>query len=376
MNSPAGMSSSIVKHIVEGSITIASAEEFEKILGAYPGEPTLQRAYADFLLQHKAKEKAAEAYAVAARLSIEAGQMLPAIAAKILQWRIARPSRSDAWSFYAALCDRSRDGDPVHQFFTKLAYPEFVAIIIRCEWLRLPAGKTVKKFGYVENDLNFIVSGALGDTIYHPLEKGESVHRKSAAYLVENDFFGEIHPLDHERLSHSHIGTITRTELIRVSKKSIAEVCGKYPKVEQILQTLYRNRNQAAASPQSPKARKTQRHRLAIKMMIQIFSEEPGKSPLVLYGSSMDISVGGVCAVLDANLSNGHAGEIVGRNTRVLLSLPNEAVTLSIMGRVAWRNEVALNGKRSELLGIQFKEIPPKLGGFLVVFANILFDIP
>jgi CRP-like cAMP-binding protein len=370
------MPNSIVRHIVEGSITIASAEEFERIIGAYPNEPALQRTYADFLLRNRLPGKAAQAYAEAARLSLEAGQVLPALAAKILQWRLARPARSDAWSFYAALCERSREDDAVHEFFKKLSYPEFVAIILRCELLRLPAGKTVKKFGYVEDDLNFVVSGALGDTVYHPLEGGERVHRKSAAYLVENDCFGVVHPFSAEHLSQSHIGTITRTELIRIPKQKLVEVCAKFPKVEQILQALYRRRLQDAASPQGHKTRKAQRHRLAIKMMIQVFSHEPGQSPLVLYGSSMDISVGGVCAVLDANLSNGHAGEIVGRNTKVRLSLPNEAVALSILGRVAWRNEVAFNGKRSELIGIQFKEIPPKLGGFLVVFANILFDIP
>ena len=66
---------------------------------------------------------------------------------------------------------------------------------------------------------------------------------------------------------------------------------------------------------------------------------------------------------------------MIGRNARVKIVLPNEALTISILGTIAWARSVSFQNKTTKALGIQFKDMPPKLSGLLVAFANIVSDI-
>ena len=44
---------SIAKHIVDGSITLDSTDEFKSILRIFPSDPALHRAFADHLVRKK-----------------------------------------------------------------------------------------------------------------------------------------------------------------------------------------------------------------------------------------------------------------------------------------------------------------------------------
>ena len=96
--------------------------------------------------------------------------------------------------------------------------------------IRLPAGRIIKKAGDEEKHLYFVVSGALRATSYQPMEtKGDTVYKKSAFHLSENDFFGAVYPFEDKQLSKSYVETITQTELIKIPKIKSDESVRKTP---------------------------------------------------------------------------------------------------------------------------------------------------
>ena len=80
----------IVEQINEGFINIDSVEEFAELLEDFPEDPSLHKAYADFLLKKKSYDKAALSYGRAAALYLKSGKLLPAVLTKLLQWRLPR----------------------------------------------------------------------------------------------------------------------------------------------------------------------------------------------------------------------------------------------------------------------------------------------
>ena len=103
MSAEQEVQSSIVKRIIDGSVSIDSVGEFENIIKVFPDDAGVYRAFADLLVQKKSFEAAANAYRKASRLYVELGMMLQAIVAKILEWRIAQPSHKDGRDFHTAI---------------------------------------------------------------------------------------------------------------------------------------------------------------------------------------------------------------------------------------------------------------------------------
>ena len=121
--------SSIVKRIIDGSVSIESVDEFENIIRIFPDDPGVYRAFADLLAQKKSYEAAANAYRKSSELFIDLGMMLQAIVAKILEWRIARPSHTEGRDFHAALARGNFQESLVQTFITHMAYPEMIAFM-------------------------------------------------------------------------------------------------------------------------------------------------------------------------------------------------------------------------------------------------------
>jgi len=63
---------------------------------------------------------------------------------------------------------------------------------------------------------------------------------------------------------------------------------------------------------------------------------------------------------------------MVNRKARLSISLPDESISLTILGRLAWYKETDLDGEDTCAIGIQFNEMPPRLRGLLIVFANAM----
>jgi hypothetical protein len=338
-------------------LTIDSAGEFENLLKVFPNDPGLHRAFADFLARKKSFDAAADSYRTAARLFVEAGMGLQAIVSKISEWRIVRPSHQEGTAFHEALRKGISRDTPVQDFLIKMTYPEMVAFMARLVRVRFRASQMVQKFGSMQKNLCFVVSGALKETIYHPLQEGEKVQQKSTTDLVENDFFGDIYPFEEARIAQSDVETITRVELVKISKPRVQVVCEKYPHVERLVDELYKTRSEAGGEIDSQTIRKAARHQLPTKVSMKVFREEIGKTPLFLNGFTDDISLGGACVILGATYETGPSAEMVGRNVKIELGLPSAAAKLHILGTIVWSKEVSDEGKTITVVGVQFKEM-------------------
>ncbi|MGA8179859.1 MAG: cyclic nucleotide-binding domain-containing protein [Desulfobacterales bacterium] len=344
----------IVSRIIDGSVTINTVAEIKNLLKAFPNDPWIHRFFADILKRDKSFYAAADAYGTAAGLFIKNDMTLQAIVSKFLEWRILKPSVREALAFYSSLRERKSDNTRVRNFFIKMTYPEMMAFMNILELRHFPAGNTLKRFGEEEDDLYFIVSGALEETIYHRIQKGGKLQKKSTNNLAENDFFGEIYPFDEEKVSPSTVETITRVEFAKCSKSGLMAVCKKYPNIKLIISDLYEGRSASDQKHFSGVLRETVRHRLPTQVNVKIYSEEPDKAPLNLNGFTENISLGGACIILGSNYKTGYFGTLAGKKVQIQIYLAIAFVSLSILGTVVWSTGVSLEGKRAAAVGIQF----------------------
>jgi PilZ domain/Cyclic nucleotide-binding domain len=347
---------SVVNRIIDGSITIDSIEEFENLIKAFPNDPQLHRVFADRLAKEKSLN-AADEYKTSARLYIETGMPFQAVASKILEWRIAKPSREDGLAFHEALSNCNPLDAPAQKFFTHLAYEEMVALLTKLIPYSCPADTTVKKFGDEERELCFVVSGSLEETLYHRLENEEKVQKKLRTNLVEGDTFGEIYPLADEKLSLSDIKSITQAELLKISKINLLSLCTEHSNLDLLIRNLYKSRFDSDKEEFSKTVRRTTRHQLPMQVNLKIFQSETGKTPLNLSGFTDDISLGGTCVILGAKYQTGHLDNLTGLNVKIQMSLPIESIKLNILGNIVWSKEVSVEGKKAAIIGIQFKEM-------------------
>ncbi|MDY6790441.1 MAG: cyclic nucleotide-binding domain-containing protein [Thermodesulfobacteriota bacterium] len=365
---------SIAGHIIDGSITIDSVSDFESMLGLFPDNPALFNAFGDLLVKKKSYKAAARAYGRAAGLFFDSGMMFPAILSKVLQWRIIKPTLHEVRPFFANLQRTHFSPSLLKNFFKSLSFPEMVSITNRLIKVRLPSGDVFKKIGDVENYLYFIASGTLKETTYQPLSRDEKKHRKSIVYLSANDIVGDIYPFEEEKLSQSYTEAVTSVEMGKISKKGLITVCTRYPNVAHSIIKLFKDRK-ASRKKSSRSARKSSRHSLPLKMKLKIRPKEAGYPPFILDGFSRDISVGGVCVVLDAKHKNVVPIAKNIQDAGVTIYIPGGGFTLNVSGTVVWSRGVISKGKKTLALGIKFKGMTPKVSGLLVVFADMLYKI-
>ena len=356
MNNRIDRQDSVVNRIIDGSITIDSVEEFQDLLKAFPNDPRLHRVFADRLLEEK-RVNAAEEYKTSANLFLEAGMPLQAVACKIFEWRIIKPSKEEGLAFHSALCGCNPQNIESQKLFTKLTYEEMVALMAEIVPHNYPANTMLKKFGDEENELCFVVSGALEETHYHRLETDEKVQKKSTTNLIESDIFGEIYPFDEDKLSESDIESITCVELLKIFKFNLIALCEEHPKLNHLMRNLCKFYFESNLERYSKTVRKASRYKLPMQVNLKIFQEEGGKPPLNLSGFTDDISLGGTCVVLGAKYQTGDISHLTGKNVKIQLSLPIESIILYILGSIAWGKEISVEGKKTAIVGIKFKEI-------------------
>ena len=238
-----------------------------------------------------------------------------------------------------------------------MTYPELMAFMGNLIIRHFPAGSMLKRFGDEESDLYFVVYGALEKTVYHRLEKGDKVHKKSTKTLVENNFFGEIYPFEDEKVSRSDIETITRVEFAMIPKSRLMTICREYPNVKILVNGLYKSRSVSVEEKFSSIIRNTVRHQLPTRVNIKIFSNEQGKAPLNFGGFTENISLGGASVVLGVNYDTDYLGNLVGKKVQIQIYLPIAFVNLSISGTSVWSREISIEGKKSKMLGVQFEKL-------------------
>ena len=342
------------------------------MLQVFPENPALHAAFADLLIQKNSQRAAAIVYGKAAEQYVKNHQIISAILVKIMQWRIENPSHQQAHEFYILVKRSNTIASETKKFFHSLSYAEFIALTNRIARVRLPARSMIKKIGEIENAIYIVASGALCDTIYRPLKRGEKTQKKFTNYLSENDVLGDILPFSKEKISQSYTQTVSGAELMKISKSRLVEVCNKYPGIELALARLLENFQKKVQKAPARGNRKASRHPLPIQIHLEVYPDDADDTPLVLQGFSRDISVGGVCVVVDAKYANISRYLMALSNAEIQVCIPGEAMTLNVSGSVVWSKEVSFEGQKTVALGIRFKDMAPKLSGMLVVFADML----
>jgi hypothetical protein len=210
----------------------------------------------------------------------------------------------------------------------------------------------------------------------------QTPHRKDSCdtdTLRENDVFGKVFPIGQENISPSFIKAISPAEVIRIHKKSLAELSRRHPDVVEALREICAAEILPGAGGRTADSRVKRsdgRSDLTVKLSIRLVAQPQGSPPLILKGSSNNISVGGACVTLEAPDTGKLPPSLKGLAAKVHVSLPDESISMSILGCVAWAHPVIVNGKVSMVLGIQFKKMTPRLIGYLIVFSEILKSIP
>jgi CRP-like cAMP-binding protein len=347
---------SYIEGITDGSLTIGSAEEFEAILKKFPDDCLLVKAFADFLTGQESFDQAAQYYQKAAELYARAGAILHAVASKVMEWHIAGSSRRECRDLYRAFRE-VRSETPLNDFFCHMAYPELLAVMTRLEPIRLPAGTVVKNPDDMEEFLYFIVSGTTIETDPLITGEGEESRREFSANSAEMNYFGDVYPLDEEKQFPCMIKTVNKTELLKISKSQLMDLCEEYPKIEILLMRLANANRLLAEKRESQKDRKSVRYQLQAQVDMKIFKNEPNKNQLILKGFIQDISLGGACITLGERYLTGSPAEIIGKSVKVLVSVPKAKIGLNLFGTIAWCREVLRGGKTIVIAGIQFKDM-------------------
>ncbi len=367
---------SIPDHIIDGSIVIDSVEAFKSILKQYPENASLLKAYSDFLIKSNLFDLAAKSYAEASNLFIKEGKILQAIVSKKLEWRIKPAKEKETQLFLEALKKGKFAKIPLRDFFKRLDHEEMLAVISNLVRARLPAGTIVKKKGDAEESLYFIVSGTLKDSLYPSIDEKVEVHRPPNIYLNENEFFGDIYPFDEDRKCKSDIETVTQVELVKLSKPKLIQLCKQFSNLELGILDLCKIRLKSDHMGFSKLLRKAQRYDMPVDINLELYHQAASNTPVVVEGFSSDISVGGICAILDSAHSSIEnileAFENGTNSKKIWVDFPAENMHVKVLGRIAWSHSVILNGKKTLVLGIQFEEMSPRLRGMLFMFANSL----
>jgi hypothetical protein len=362
---------SIAEQITEGSISIKSIKEFKSILKIFPNDPVLHKAYSALLIKKKKPVEAAKFYDKATRLFIDAGKILQAIDSKLLQWRIKSPSPVEARRFYSTLHRGRYNESPLKSFFQRLTYPEMVAFVSKLARVTTTPGKMVKKAGEQEKDLFFIVAGNLKETVFRPLRKqDDTLFRKRASHLNENHFFGDVYPFKDQAASKSYIEATTRTELLRITKPNLMMICQKYPNIELGLIDLYKVRKQSGNGDARSSVRKIGRHQLPLKINLHIFTDINQKEPLILDGYSRDMSIGGLCVILEGKYKSVSSIYKTVKTAKIEMSLPDEELSLKVSGDIVWSREFTWKKKKIVALGFRFKKMTPKFRGMFFMMAD------
>jgi len=350
---------SIMQRVLDGTLAVDSIEEFNEILEIYPNDALLHRKYADLLLEKSHLDAAEKAFDMAAQLFIARGMNLQAIVAKILQWSIEKPSHDQGLKFHKLLNEEGSQHTPLQRFWANMSYPELVTIMLRLVRMRLSAGDKISCVDDPANEIFFVVSGTLAETLsadcqFEASKTGVDIEPK---LIGPNDIFGNIFPLDKPTASYTDIVAVTDVELVKIAKPVLSDACEKYPRIKRLLQDIYKPENVEKCDRAWQTVRRSIRFGLPTKVEIIIQAEGPlGNTQRTQRhtGIAVDLSLGGMCVDLGpASALDGRAVRR-GQSVRSILDLLNEVAVLDLSGKIVWKREQAIDKDISMLIGIRF----------------------
>lgn len=362
---------SIIEGLTKGSITINRTEEYKLLLAEYPDNPTVNRLFADFLKKEHSFTNAITRYRKAFELFMAAGETLQAIAALFELWEIVAPVPYDFRSLHSQLRRKDSHNSVIAEYFAKMSYPELRATISRLKKIRIKADEIVQKSGEPEDSFFFVISGEL---VKSPVDT-EGDKYAVVQFLKANDHFGDDFPSEVKRPAPYLVRAASDVELLKITKEDFIALCEKHPGLKNGIKKLIKH--QLLPDTEKPEKffRKTSRRHLSISLSLDILDPEPGRHPLIVKGFSSDISLGGACVIVDPRYQDIPLKDIFGRKTKLRVSLPDESINVSMLGKIAWCKETEIDGQQTCALGIQFNEMPPRLRGSMIIFVNAVGTI-
>ena len=370
-----------IQRIVEGSLRLSTAEEYEKLIERFDDNADIHREYADFLVQKKETDAAYHAYNKTADLYVQANKALQAIVAKIRAWSIIKPSHEQGRSFHAAIQKTAPGESPLQTFFAEMSYPEFIGIMLRMIRVRFPADQFVIKYGDPGNDIFFIVSGTIEERTHISANKRGASPSTNIKFLSDNDIFGEAFPLEQFNVSKSDIKTVTAVELVKIKKPILTDILKKHKGIEKRFKNLYKGPPGDTRGRSWTSVRRSVRHEIPIKINLKIFLAED-KTELDSIGFTRDISLGGACIELGEKHWGVKQKMVVDSDAMLHIYLPNVDETLEIMGTVLWIRKDTQGDKSVSLIGIQFKTLSDADRDFLNEYCfgsdgeqNLIWDL-
>ena len=373
------MSTAILEHILDGSIVIDSIEAFGSVVKEFPEHPELLKLFADFLTAKGKGPSAAQHYSKASEIFLGSGRLLHAVVAKMLEWRLDRPSRQTLLRFLSAVSVHPHDENPVNRFLQSLLPAELMALFSQFNCHRFPAGKTIRNIGEPETHLWLVLSGELKESCYHlighkPRFHKQRLEQRTGLLLGQNHAFGDVFPFTEICVSQGVIETTTGTEVIAIPRQRLIQVCRKFPKVELGILKLLQIRSETGADSPSGKVRRGERYTMQVNMTVEIHPAGVPGPIVVLNGSACDLSISGVSFIPEAN-GAGPPAKIASLvkdldHQRVQVAISSEALTMSIPGQIVRTRELMVNGRKTLSLGIQFDAVSPRVHGAFLAFAE------
>lgn len=364
----------IPEYILDGSIVVDSLEAFAGILKEFPDRPELLRMHAVLLVAGHFQAAAVQQYDEAARLFLEAGRLLQAWVAKILQWQLQRPSREQLVEFHRALMDTPHNGAPADAFIQNLEPIERMVVFARSRRICVPAGENILNAGKRYADLHLVVSGIVKESCYEMISQKPRFRREACRVLWEADSFGEVYPFSEEIPVQPHIVTNTRTELLVISRRRLMGACLRFPNVESGLIRLCRIRAQKMAGLSSDRVRRGLRYTIPTRMSIEILPTKKSEPPINMKGVCRNLSVSGVSFIPEGGGARSlsgktvHLDDLISRKVRVTIAAEELSVTIS--GEIVRKRTVVVKGLQILSLGIQFAKMPLRLRGAFFAFAE------
>jgi hypothetical protein len=337
------MSKTILEHILDGSIVIDSVETFGSVVEEFPEHPELLILFADFLTAKGKGPSAVPHYSRASEIFLGSGRLLHAVVAKMLEWRLDRPSREKLLRFLSAVSGHPQDENPVNRFIQSLLPAELMALISQFSCHRFPSGKIIRNIGEPETHLWFVLAGTLKESYYQlighkPRFNKQRLQQRACRLLRQNHVFGDVFPFTEIILSQSVIETTACTEAIAIPRRRLIQVCQKFPKVELGVLKLLQIRSETGADFPSEKVRRGERYAMQVSMTVEIHPKGGHRPVVVLNGSASDLSISGVSFIPEDNGTSPPAklAALVKDldHQRVRVAISSEALSMSIPGQI------------------------------------------
>lgn len=347
---------SIMQRVIDGTLAVDSVEEFKEILKIYPEDPLLQRKYADLLMNKSLLDDAQEAFHRASLLFIDQEMNMQAIVAKILQWSIQKPTHDEGKQFHKLLSQKGAQHTPLQRFWAGMAYGELVTLMLRLVRVKLSTGQKIACVDEPANDIYFVVSGMLAESISPDcqFEASKAGLETEPVLLGPNDIIGNVFPLGQTTISYTDVVAVNEAELVKIAKPVLSDACRKFSNIERLLHGIYKPENVDKCGRAWQSVRRSVRFGLPTKVEIWTPADGNSDKPDSHTGIAVDLSLGGVCVDLGANLQNSTNEISKGRAIMVSLDLLNEVATVQLTGKIVWQRHQKREKGLSMFIGIRF----------------------